>query len=247
MIYSPDRIENEAAKVAGGVPRAVLWSDIPGGKPEEMRQKQMQPVFQAAIEELNSSCGTRRRKTLEGIQAELDARGLSWKRASDEVIIAHIGDCNFHVRRRSGLDVALRHDGAEHLVQRFHCTACEADIVDLMEAAVKVDCRSRQLLEQRRLEANKDRMISEVELPSVELIAGQYFQPRGIRYTLTHSGDQNILEIQIVNEVWMKKAVSPETLEEDLRFVPYLIKRPDRIKEDGRGFQIIHKWDWRSR
>ena len=42
----------------------------------------------------------------------------------------------------------------------------------------------------------------------------------------------------------MAKAVSFETLEADLRLVPYLISRPDRIKQDGRGFAVFKKWDW---
>ena len=107
-----------------------------------------------------------------------------------------------------------------------------------------MDRRSRELLEQRRLQARKDDMVSQVELPSVELMVEEHLGPRVIRYNLFHSDTDNVLEIQIIKEIWMAKAVSFETLEADLRLVPYLISRPDRIKQDGRGFAVFKKWDW---
>lgn len=106
------------------------------------------------------------------------------------------------------------------------------------------NAKDGKLKEQRRIRFKKAQMISEVDFPSVEFIAEQFLLPRGIRYSLFHSDTINVLEIQIVQEVWMSKAVSSETLEEDLRLVPYLIKRPDCIKRDGRGFSVFHKWDW---
>lgn len=94
------------------------------------------------------------------------------------------------------------------------------------------------------MQLKKAQMISEVDFPSVEFIAEQFLLPRSIRYNLFHSDTRNVLEIQIVQEIWMSKEVSSETLEDDLLLVPYLINRPDCIKSDGRGFSLFHKWNW---
>ena len=244
MKHTPERIEEEAALVWAGVHEAVLLNGTPDSL-ERFREKRMIGVFREDVDRTNREAGTRRRKTLATVREQLLERGCDgWVVESDVEITVPMLKCLFHIRERSGIDLAVTYQGDGRKPEYRHCTACEEDIADLLESCAEVDIRSRELLEQRRLQIRKEQMISEVELPSVELMVEQFLKPRGIRYSLCQSCTRNILEIQIVQEVWMSKAVSTETLEEDLSFVPYLIKRPDCVKRDGRGFEIIHKWDW---
>lgn len=244
MKHSQERVDNEASLVWDGFHEAVLLNSTADGL-ERLRKERTISVFREDVDRMNREAGTRRRKTLAMVEKQLLERGYNgWAVDSDEEITVPILKCLFHIRQRFGIDVAMTYQGYGRKPEYKHCTACEGDIVDLLESCAEVDVRSRELLEQRQLQIRKDQMISDIELPSVELMVEQFLKPRGIRYSLQRSGTRNVLEIQIVREVWMSKTVSAETLEDDLCLVPYLIMRPDRIKEDGRGFAVIHKWGW---
>ena len=244
MKYTSKRTDHEAARALNMISAGLLLTDAPSKLAERYRQGQMTIVFKDDVKSMNSEFGSRCKKTLEGIRQELSSRGFDWTILCDNAVSVRIGQCLFRIRQKAGIDVDLAYSDPDCTSGYQHCTAVEVEIVDLLESIAEVDRRSCELLEQRRLQARKDDMVSQVDLPSVELMVEEHLGPRGIRYNLFHSDTDNVLEIQIIKEIWMAKAVSFETLEADLRLVPYLISRPDRIKQDGRGFAVFKKWDW---
>jgi len=196
------------------------------------------------VKSLNSECGTRTKKSLETLCSELSRREISWSEFAPNLISVHFGEITISAQYHKGLDIALDFTRNGHPREWVHITTRENDVIDLMECIAASYLAIRDLVEKRYLEAGRDRMISEVEYPGVEKEVADFLVPRGINYTLENNRGENILSIQIIKEIWMRKAVSSEDIEQDLRFVPYLIKRPDCIKRDGRGFAIFHNWNW---
>lgn len=92
----------------------------------------------------------------------------------------------------------------------------------------------------RRLELERNRMICDISMPTVELEASRFFTPRGINYSVRIDSYQGriFLAVQLIGNIWIEKAVTLESLEADLRIVPFLIKRPDCVRRDGRGFRF---------
>ena len=237
---------NEVSLVMNRICRPGFLGINPG-RLEGYRQMELADTLRIDVKKMNSECGSRKRKSLSLLQEELTERGLKWESISPDEILVSTGHCLFRVREKSGIDIALDYPESDKELSYQHCTAAESDIVDLIETFAELDRRTREEVVVRRLKAEKEQMISDIELPSAEIIVERFLKPRGIRYNLRRSDTHNVLEIQIVNEIWMSKSVNVETLEDDLRFVPYLIKRPDCIKRDGRGFSIVHKWNWNKK
>lgn len=243
MKLSAAQIRQEALQVSNNVSRYLLLLDDWDSEFENICNRAMIGFMRDYIPRVNAEDGTRRKKSLERMQETLSERGLDWQEVDETTILAHIGPCLFHIRKAVGIDVSLAYHGIDN-APFFHCTASEAGLADAIESCVEVDRTFRKFLKERRLKLKRDEMISELELPSVELTVEQYLKPRGIRYILKRKETDNILEVQIVNDIWMAKPVNMDTLEDDLRLIPYLINRPDCIKKDGRGFKIFHKWHW---
>lgn len=230
-------------QVSGNVSKYLLLLDDWDSEFEDICNKAMVGYMRDYIPRVNAESGTRRKKSLERMQEALSERGLDWQEVDETTILTHLGQCIFHIRKTVGIDVSLAYHGIDN-APYFHCTASETDLADAIESCAEVDRTFRKLLKERRLKLKQDEMISELELPSVELIVEQYLKPRGIRYMLKRKETDNVLEIQIVNNIWMAKTVNMDTLEDDLILVPYLINRPECIKRDGRGFKVVHKWHW---
>ena len=72
-----------------------------------------------------------------------------------------------------------------------------------------------------------------------------FMQKKGIsKYNLyINNQGKIVLEVQIIDIYWMRNnTINLENLEMVLGIIPYLFKRPDRIKEDGVGFESFKKW-----
>ena len=214
---------------------------------EEARRESLEDTLSELVLTLNRECGSNRRKKVKAVGEELSRRDIVWAwnaEEKDRLLVALSEGFSLHVRYDHGLDIALSRDVLDGSLRYVHCTAREDDLADLVELVITLNARTRSRVEQRRLTASRDQMLSEIEFPSMKLEVTKFMESRGIRYILRQSLGRIMLEVQIVNEVWMKKAMSLETLEDDLAVIPYLIKRPDCIKRDGRGFVISRRWDW---
>ena len=234
---------NEISLVINSICRLGFWGINPG-RLEEYRQMELANTLRIDVKKMNSECGSRKRKSLSLLQEELTGRGLKWESISPGEILVSVGQCLFHISEKSGIDIALDYPESDKKLSYQHCTAKESDIVDLMETFAELDRRTREEVLVRRFKAEKEQMISDIEFPSIEIMAKDFLGPKGIKYRVTSSGTKNLLEIQIIKDLWMFKHVSMDTLERDLRLVPYLLKRTDCIKRDGRGFKLCYKYDW---
>lgn len=90
----------------------------------------------------------------------------------------------------------------------------------------------------------QEKMISDIEYPYIECRVKDYLDPRGIVYRLEHWPTSIALVVQIVDDIWMEKTVSCQELDNLLGRIPYLIDRPDCIKQDGLGFRVIRRSRW---
>ena len=250
MNYDQDTIEVTAKLVADGVPRFVIFKENPMEGMEMFRRKWMNEALVEQVRALNGKCGSRKRKSLESVGTELTNRDIEWMWGVDgnvKYLVARGGDCSLYISYDHGLGIALSYDDQKGSGPSTHCTAGECDLADLVELMFAVDVLSRKLAERKIVTANRDRMLGEITFPSIELDVARFLEPRGVRYILKKGITDIILEVQIVNEYWMKKSLNIETLEDDLRIIPYLINRPDCIKRDGRGFEITYRWEWKKR
>lgn len=250
MNYTQDTVESLAAKVADRIPRTLLFNDDTRERIEKTRRDQMEETLSDLVLDMNRKCGSNRRKTVSAVGEELSDRGIDWTwmiEGDDRWLAARGKECSLHVSYDHGLEVALDYNEQKGSKRYFHCTAREGDLADLIEMMLSLDELSGKTVEQRRVIASRDQMLCEIEFPSVELEIAKYMESKGFRHVLRQSYGKIILEVQIVNEIWMKKAMELHTLEDDLAIIPYLIKRPDCMKRDGRGFQIFHKWDWNKK
>ena len=201
-------------------------------------------VFEKELDKLNAAHWSRKRKSIELVAAELEARGYSYSMTYEEESDTQFLDVTL---RQSHFRLWYQHGLIIHFIlpekggSPLHCTAEASDVVDFLEYISKIHEILPGMYEKRHNEACKATIISEVEFPAIEQKVKDFMEPRGITYKLAHRGDWTRLEVQIVKEIWMAKIVHYEEIDDLLRIVPYLIKRPDCIKQDGRGFGIVHK------
>jgi len=247
MTYTQETIDTIALKTVGDIYSSLFFEDGTRSVAESQRANNLIMYISPLFREMNTACGTRARKSIASLCAVLSSRGIVWMKSSNECLNVKIGECDIFVAYNKGIEVALDSTKSGHDRQFMHCTASESDIADFIELIAAADASSRLLVEKRYQEAGRNRMISEVEYPGLEKEVADFLVPRGINYTLDNNRGENILSIQIIKEIWMRKAVSSEEIEMDLRLVPYLIKRPDCIKRDGRGFAIFYDWNWDKR
>ena len=247
MNYSNETIENLITRISDSIPRAMLLCSDSRERMEKARRESMKKTLTDLVLTMNRECGSNRRKKVEAVGEELSRRDIVWTwtaEGNDMHLVAMGKECSLHVRYDHGLEIALSYDGQNGRLGYDHCTAREDALADLVELVFTLDVRTKKSAEQRRMAASRDQMLSDIEFPSIKLDVAKYMEPREIRYELRESVGYIFLEVQIVKEIWMKKAMSLETLEEDLSIIPYLILRPDCIKRDGRGFKIFRKYDW---
>ncbi len=247
MTYTQEDIDTIAQKIVGVIYSSLFFEDGTRSVAESQRTNSLIMHLSQFAREMNSAYGTRARKSIETLCAVLSERGIAWKEPTGDHLSVMIGECNISVAYNRGIEIALDSTKSGRPRLYMHCTASESDIADFIEFIAAADAASHILVEKRYQEAGRNRMISEVEYPGVEKEVAEFLVPRGIKYTLDNNRGENILSIQILKEIWMQKIVSYEDIEQDLRLVPYLIKRPDCIKRDGRGFAIFHNWNWDKR
>jgi len=229
------------------VPRDFFFIDELRKELYISREESLVSCLNKQVKILNSDASSRKRKALSKVTEILSERDFrwEWKDIGLEGRLEVFTDLHsFIIRYSGGLEVALNAPDRDGKIHYCHCTAGERDLADLIMFIAAVDRKSLELLEHKSIKCHRDQMLSEIEFPSVELETAQFLNPRGIRYNLSQANGHNRLEVQIVNEIWMAKNVTTDSLEDDLRIIPYLLKRPDCIKRDGRGFSIFHKWGW---
>lgn len=244
MTYTQDTIEAIAQRTLAQYPSFFFTDGDRHDIIQAQRKYQLALITKDLVRDMNGCCGSRCRKSLATLCDILSARGIRWESDIPMYLTVWVGESTVQVRYLGGIEIALDCCDSLHGLEFGHCTSRESDIADLIECIAAADRASRLLAEKRFQEADRNRMISEVEFPGVEKEVADFLVPKGIRYTLENCHGQNVLSVQIIKEVWMRKAISYESLWRDLQLIPYLILRPDCIKRDGRGFYIFHNWGW---
>jgi len=250
MQYTQQDIENASRGILKTIPTNYFYLDEHKKTLYKWREDKLVSCLADQARILNSESGSKKRKSFSEMKEVLSNKGIRWveqcSTESDQLEVTIEGHSYF-IRFSKGVDVALEYKHNDGSRSWSHCTANEDDIADFILFMSAVERRSLELLEQKSLKCHREEMLSEIELPSVELEVARFLDPKGIRYNLSHSNGHNRLEVQIVKEIWMAKNVTLDSLEDDLRIIPYLLKRPDGMKEYGRGFSIFHKWDWNKK
>jgi len=251
MEYTSEKIDSVARENLKRIPWGACMDSGTSSKgpfPEKLRNMQLYDIFRYQADCLNVRCGTYCRKTVRMIAEELSARGFDWVDIFGDMteITTAIDSSRFSICYNKGIDVRyLIVDPSSSMSKPVHCTACAEDIVDFLEFIAKVETHFDTLLKEKCLRAQKSKMVSDIEFPLVEMMVKGYMDPRGIQYNLFQKEDKIMLEVNIVKEIWMSNRVTSKDLESLLGIVPYLIKRPDCIARDGRGFKIIRKYNSR--
>ena len=255
MEYSETKIKELAKKSACGF--AVLSQDAALAK----RYTQGFAVMLngrlgSFVSSMNGKAGDRKRKHIDRLVQILDERKTRCRImpvADHEAIAIEFDNCRVDIGRipGKGLHVVLRtfiYRGTYQCVScpdDIHLSAAEEDIADLLEMFDRFVSMCNENIRNEEAAMRRQYLVSEIEMPSLRPVVKEFMEKKGIRnYTLFIGRKGRIvLEVQIVEEYWMgNDTVGLNNIERVLGIIPYLIKRPDRITEDGLGFQSFRRW-----
>lgn len=217
-------------------------------------RKFIQLGFDYFISSLNKTVGVRRRKHLSTLIQILQNRGIQCDSLPDgkfEAAKVNLSSCCTTIERQNGkgLFITLEHinfNGTEvsygSNCTKKHVTASEKEIADLLEMFdhFLVLCNNVIVSEEAKL--RQQNLLSEIEMPVIKNKVREFMQKKGINNYNLYIDNQGktILEVQIIEQYWMKNdTLSLENIDRILGIIPYLLKHPDRIKEDGLGFRKI--------
>lgn len=220
-------------------------------------QSFIQLEFDNFISSMNEKVGVRKKKHIGALIETLQNRGIlchSLPDSKNEAVLIKQNNCCVTVERQIGKGLFLTLENINFkgtdvsygaACTKKHVSASEEDIADLLEMFDHFLDLCNNVIASEEDKLRHQNLLSEIEMPVIEIKVGEYMQKKGInKYNLYIDNQGKIaLEVQIIDIYWMRNnTINLENLERVLGIIPYLIKRPDRIKEDGLGFESFKKW-----
>lgn len=213
-------------------------------------------ILRSFVSFMNGKAGDRKRKHIDRLVQVIRDRNASCRvtpAENKEAIKLEFANCCLDIERipGKGLHVILNTFMIRNVSQDvpypeyFHLSASEEDITDLLEMFDRFVHLCNDAIVKEETAMRRQCLVSEIEMPTIEPVVMAFMEKNSIRNYDLFIGRHGriVLEVQIVGEYWMgNDTVGMDNIERVLGIIPYLIKRPDRIKEDGLGFQSFRRW-----
>lgn len=257
MKYSETKL-SELAK-SSAAPFAVLSHD--GGTLDKRNtyefRKFIQRRFGTFISSMNKKAAVRRRKHIDTLFSMMQDRGkncqsMNWDGCEAFTVKLDNYDAVISRKCGKGLFVFLKSVnfcGTDlSLIPYYieeHVSASEEDICDLLEMFDQFLCVLNDTIASVESSMRHQALISEIGMPVIETKVRDFMQKKGIsNYNLfIDNQGKTVLEVRIIDQYWMSNdSLNLENADRILGIIPYLLKRPDRIQEDGLGFRKVAKY-----
>ena len=206
---------------------------------EEIESAIESEVYETGLKRFSNSRGPAETVvTLESLTAELNRRGLQ---CSGE----YFPLCNETYRW-----VKNERNGYERLIPQYNTYDGQRasgimlyvkDFVDYLLAYDDFVPTMRESIAEYEIETSKESKANLVSFQSARVLFEDFMRSKGLlKYTCDNDGLHFVLTCQVVKEVWLKGVIPFDKVETLIRFIPYLILRPDCVK-DFPEFSIIRK------
>lgn len=217
----------------------------------------VQRRFGTFIRLINTKAGVRRRKQLDTLTQILHSRGincLSIPDCKNESVSVKQSNCCTIIERQNGKGLFLtlesvKYRGMDVLYgatrSKEHVTASEEDVADLLEMFDHFLDLCHKVIASAENGLRQQNLLSEIQMPVIEQKVKDFMQKKSIsNYNLLIDNEgKTVLEVQMTGKFWMvNNTVNLENVDRILGIIPYLLKRPDRIAEDGLGFRTVTKF-----
>ena len=196
--------------------------------------------FYITLDLANTSYSTRKRKSIEKVIAVLDERGIGHEWLRQDTIVIPLQVTTWKVTRVPGRGLYLSVDLPNSLapdIEARHSSMAEDDIVDYMQHTDRVFARFLELMKGKAASDRKKEMVSTIALPLVREKVSSYMEDLNRKWELFIRRGRIVFRFNLYGKVWLKNVLTIEDCDRKMSIVPYLIVRPDRIKEDGLGFK----------
>lgn len=209
------------------------------------------------IRSVNTKAGIRKRKQIGTLTRILQNRGIvchSIPSSKNESVSVKQNNCCTIIERQNGKGLFLilesvKYRGTDVVYgvtrSKEHVSASEEDIADLLEMFDHFLDLCNKVIVSAENGLRQQNLLSEIEMPVLELKVKEFMQKKSIRnYNLLIDNEgKSVLEVQMTGKFWMvNNTVNLENVDRILGIIPYLLKRPDRIAEDGLGFRTVTKF-----
>ena len=226
--------EDIDALARSAVSEDACWTYKPNAADAEFWSGKYSKIFRNQVLYLNRTKSSKYRKSMQKIADELTDRGISWKgtknsRGDMSEIDVRFGKSLFSILCNNGIDICYAYDGNFYPVDKYvHCTASEKDIVDFLFSFSELPDRINYVVVQnKKMEAmnlKKAEMLAELEGDVIRQKVRDCLEVRNINYELKCEYSGFALEVQVVDNLWLRTWGTLEKIDELLGSIPYVIE-----------------------
>ena len=226
----------------------------------DFKWKLSEELFPALLADWNKQKGSPARKPIESFisiarerglriltdyyQAEATHRGYLVHLEHEGGLIFELAEQNYYYYKAYGkcylhpfnLDVIL--NGNYYPYSHYRCTMESPDVFAFLDYYTGVIEMAIGVWKHMEFEIKKEINVSALSYPLIENYLLKACKGKNIKYFIDTEGSNVIIYINIVKDLWYRGPITPNTMENIVRFAPYAVLRPDDRKVLGAGFKV---------